>query len=123
MSTKQSPPFRYVLSTPEARPHDGFVAVVPCGLRGTGQLMKALAAALQLPDYFGHNWNALADCLRDLHWLSEHTVYLIHEALPELPPADLAEYLSVLAEAVRDWQPGEAHALVVIFPPACRCAD
>ncbi|MGW2601710.1 barstar family protein [Streptomyces klenkii] len=23
----------------------------------------------RLPDYFGWNWNALSDCLRDLHWL------------------------------------------------------
>jgi hypothetical protein len=26
--------------------------------------------ALRLPDHFGWNWNALRDCLTDLHWLS-----------------------------------------------------
>ncbi|MFF5535340.1 barstar family protein [Streptomyces cinerochromogenes] len=25
--------------------------------------------ALRLPDCFGWNWNALRDCLQDLHWL------------------------------------------------------
>lgn len=28
--------------------------------------------ALRLPDHFGWNWNALRDCLTDLHWLSAH---------------------------------------------------
>ncbi|MFK0106416.1 barstar family protein [Streptomyces sp. NPDC091217] len=26
--------------------------------------------AFRLPDYFGWNWPALRDCLRDLGWLS-----------------------------------------------------
>jgi hypothetical protein len=32
-------------------------------------LMAALAEALELPDYFGGNWDALDEVLRDLGWL------------------------------------------------------
>ncbi|MBD8874043.1 barstar family protein [Rhodanobacter sp. DHB23] len=32
-------------------------------------LLQRLAASLSLPADFGHNWDALADCLRDLGWL------------------------------------------------------
>lgn len=32
---------------------------------GEGELFDALAAALHLPDYFGRNWDALDECLRD----------------------------------------------------------
>jgi RNAse (barnase) inhibitor barstar len=32
---------------------------------GEGELFDALTAALALPDYFGRNWDALDECLRD----------------------------------------------------------
>lgn len=32
---------------------------------GEGELFDALASALELPDYFGRNWDALDECLRD----------------------------------------------------------
>jgi len=31
-----------------------------------GDLFGALATALQFPDYFGQNWDAVADCLTDV---------------------------------------------------------
>jgi RNAse (barnase) inhibitor barstar len=32
-------------------------------------LLQRIAASLAFPDWFGHNWDALADCLADLSWL------------------------------------------------------
>lgn len=34
------------------------------------QLMSALAAGFSFPEEFGHNWDALDECLRDLEWLA-----------------------------------------------------
>ncbi|WP_051782524.1 MULTISPECIES: barstar family protein [unclassified Streptomyces] len=45
---------------------------------------------LRLPDYFGWNWNALFDCLRDLHWLPAERYVLIIEAADEILPGDAA---------------------------------
>ena len=35
-------------------------------IRNKAALLPALAAGLKFPSYFGHNWDALLDCLRSL---------------------------------------------------------
>jgi RNAse (barnase) inhibitor barstar len=45
--------------------------VFRCDLAGChdkAALLQRLAISLSLPASFGHNWDALADCLRDLGW-------------------------------------------------------
>jgi RNAse (barnase) inhibitor barstar len=37
-------------------------------VRSKKALMEAIASALKLPKHFGHNWDALADCLMDSAW-------------------------------------------------------
>ncbi len=39
------------------------------GCRDKDELMHRLMESLHLPASFGENWDALADCLRDLGWL------------------------------------------------------
>lgn len=36
-----------------------------CGATSKSELLTAIAEAMELPDYFGMNWDALVDCLRD----------------------------------------------------------
>ncbi len=35
---------------------------------GKGEVLAELARAIAAPDWFGHNWDALADSLGDLSW-------------------------------------------------------
>lgn len=95
-------------------------ARVPFGVSSQAQLMTVLSFALDLPPYFGRNWDALSDCLRDLSWLPAGRVVLVHDALPRLAPSELQAYVAVLADAVASWKPGETHSLEVAFPPADR---
>jgi hypothetical protein len=48
-------------------------------VEGKQGLMSALAEALELPDWFGGNWDALDECLRDLGWLEAagHVVVVV----------------------------------------------
>jgi hypothetical protein len=99
---------------------DEYAAEVPVGVRSAEALLQALYDALHLPGYFGFNWNALSDCLRDFHWLQQRAIVLRHRDVPALPAAELRTYLEVLAEAVGSWQPGEEHSLRVVFPSKVR---
>ena len=105
--------------SPTTAAHD-FVARVPAGLATSRALLEALSWQLALPSYFGFNWNALSDCLRDLSWIDAPHVVLCHVDVPPLPDAELRSYLDVLADAVDSWQPGESHSLRVVFPEAAR---
>jgi len=38
------------------------------GIDNKERLLDAIASAMQFPDYFGRNWQALIDCLHDMRW-------------------------------------------------------
>lgn len=40
------------------------------GKHGKGEFLATVARAIQAPDWFGHNFDALADALADLSWLN-----------------------------------------------------
>jgi hypothetical protein len=40
-------------------------------------MFRAIAAAMEFPDYFGNNWDALDECLRDLEWLPANGYVLV----------------------------------------------
>jgi hypothetical protein len=42
-----------------------------------GELMNALAIGFSFPDYFGRNWDAVDECLRDLSWLPAEGYVLV----------------------------------------------
>jgi len=84
------------------------------------QLFDALNHLLWLPGYFGFNWNALFECLTDFHWIKERDIVLVHDELPKLGNSELRIYLSVLRDAVLDWESDEKHRLEVVFSESDR---
>jgi hypothetical protein len=71
-------------------------------------LLQTLAAALEFPDWFGHNWDALADALADLGWLPEAPGYvLLLEGVAHYRATDpdgCAILLDILAEVAESWR-------------------
>jgi len=94
---------------------DAFVGIVPRHVSSVGELMEGIADALSFPPYFGRNWDALYDCLRDFHWTHNKNIVLVHCDLPSLTTQELKIYLEILRDAARDWKSGEAHELHVLF--------
>lgn len=90
------------------------------GINSKSDLFDQMSDKLKLPDYFGRNWDALYDCLRDLHWIEYHKVILVHDEPLLLNEYDLSKYLEVLLDAVHDWKEAEEHSLEIIFPEYLR---
>jgi Barstar (barnase inhibitor) len=74
-------------------------------------LFAEFARALEFPDYFGHNWDALEECLADLEWMpAKGYILLLTDAIHVLPDDD-AEYetfLEILRDAGEAWGSGQA---------------
>jgi RNAse (barnase) inhibitor barstar len=60
-----------------------------------------VARVLRFPDYFGHNWDALTDCLRDLLDAENLALTVDHaeDLLSAEPPEQFATLLAVLTDA------------------------
>lgn len=73
-------------------------------------LFDEFARVLEFPDYFGHNWDALEECLADLEWLpAKGYVVLITDAQCVIPDEE-EEYetlLEVLSDAGEAWSKGQ----------------
>ncbi len=130
MATKTTT-FEYADSPESMCAQDAFVLRVPAGIRSKSELLAALASAGHFPDYFGGNWDALQDCLRDLSWISNRKVVVMHSDLPlHDKPAECLTYLEILQATLADWaesvKPDAAepppewsyvdHELRVVFP-------
>ena len=79
-----------------------------------------MARAFAFPDYFGHNWAALTDCLRDLRGRDNRRLALLWVGADASLAADLQTFLDavlvldeVAAELSDDDEFGKAHQLVV----------
>jgi len=97
------------------------VAELPAGIKAKEALLDELYRRLSFPDYFGFNWDALVDCIRDLSWLPPGPVVLIHRDLPLAGDVDSQKtYLSILRATIekRGEVPGGMlfRDLVVVFP-------
>lgn len=96
--------FEYSDSPDPMFEQDDFVLKVPAGIRFKGELLAALARTGKFPDYFGGNWDALQDCLRDLSWISNRKVVVLHSDLPlHNNPAECRTYLEILQTTLSDW--------------------
>ena len=86
------------------------------GVGGKSELMEALGKGLKLPAHFGHNWDALADCLEDSDWIGDRGIVVVlrHAAsYHKAYPVDWETLEDTLSEATEYWQ--ERHKPLWVF--------
>jgi RNAse (barnase) inhibitor barstar len=76
-------------------------------MRTLDALFDEVATALDFPQYFGRNWDALDECLADLSWLPAPAYVLLIsdsiELLADEPPKQFEILLKVLDRVAAEW--------------------
>jgi RNAse (barnase) inhibitor barstar len=94
----------------EAAARDRGFAVFAVNLAGAedkSTLLDRTATALRFPAWFGHNWDALFDCLTDLGWFERARGYVVllrnARDLRQSAPEVLDTALAIAEDAERVW--------------------
>jgi RNAse (barnase) inhibitor barstar len=69
-------------------------------------VLAALGTALEFPDWFGQNWDALADCLTDLSWCQAPGYVLVFSGsgnFAAVAPDDFDTLIEILSQASASW--------------------
>jgi len=98
------------------------VTVAGTAITNVSTLFAEMARAFPFPDYFGHNWAALMDCLRDLRDRENTRIALLWVDADASLDADLQTLLdacdlleNVASELAEDDEIGDAHQLEVFL--------
>ena len=106
--------FKFCEAPPKME-EDIFYAIISGKFCDEMELLYELQTILDLPWYFGKNWDALFECLRDFHWINNYKIVIYHKVLPNLPLGDMHIYLGILYDAIIFWNHDPEHSLEVIF--------
>ena len=87
-----------------------------------GDALRAIARALQFPDWFGNNWDALEDCLGDLSWRRGEGHVLLLRNWQELPSDDLGVLIDVLGSSAEFWSGRGRPFFAVLVDPGTKLA-
>jgi hypothetical protein len=79
-----------------------------------GQALAAFARALEFPDWFGGNWDALEDCLGDLSWRKAEGHVLLIAGFDGVPRDELGVLRDVLASSAEFWA-GRGRSFFAVF--------
>jgi RNAse (barnase) inhibitor barstar len=127
------PPFVFADNVSSIATDQDFLLKVASGVESTADLFSWYQKEARFPDYFGRNWDAFLDCLRDFSWTEKKRIIIAHDDVPlSGNEKELRTYLEILETAVNDWRkvqkrpfiqppqemPYFEHELVVVFPSA-----
>ena len=76
-------------------------------VRNKEGLLAAIGDAMAFPEWYGHNWDALLDCLADLGWrpAEGYVVILEHcDRIHGMAEADFVQTLQVFENAANEWR-------------------
>lgn len=82
---------------------DTYVVVLNGNIFFKEDLFNEYYTKLKFPSYFGFNWEALEDCLKDLIWIEQESIIIYHPDLPQLSDEDMKTYLKIIRDSSGEW--------------------
>jgi RNAse (barnase) inhibitor barstar len=112
--------FIFLDSPAEFRDPAAVVVRLPRGIRSKKKLLAIFADKLHFPRYFGKNWDALEECLRNLSWIPmNQPIVIVHEDLPfGAGGANRGIYLELLRSVLDHWSASGDRTVQAIMPAA-----
>jgi len=77
------------------------------GAQDKREMLGIIGKAMDFPEWFGHNWDALLDCLADLGWRPAEGYVVILERCDGIhgrAEADFVQCLQVFEAAANEWR-------------------
>lgn len=94
---------------------------IPTNVRSDHDLFSLFSKELNFPDYFGDNWDALFDCLKDLSFVKEKNITIINNDIPfKNSIYDRKTYIELLVDLINHWKEHYQHKIFIYFPEDCR---
>lgn len=93
---------------------DDFIFIITGRIESKNDLLAKISEGLQFPGYFGHNFDALYDCLCDLSWLRKNKITIYHDEIPKIK--EIKCYLEILVDATLKWEDIKSKSLFIYFP-------
>ncbi len=101
-----------------AQPNRILADLTKCGWQGfhidgsnvkdKASFLKTAGAAMHFPDYYGKNWDAFEECIRDLAWVpTEQGYVLLYDQVINFALRDHDQWVmarTILTDAVAEWQ-------------------
>jgi RNAse (barnase) inhibitor barstar len=81
------------------------------------QLLNAVATALHFPADFGHNWDALEECLTDMEWADADGYVIFYDHIDGLlaaHPDQFETLVEICRDAVASWKEDDKAMLVLM---------
>ena len=81
------------------------------------QLLNHAATAMRFPKGFGHNWDALEECLTDLEWVDGEGYVIYYDHIDPLlaeHPDQFETLVEILRDAVASWK-DDGTAMIVLL--------
>ena len=84
-------------------------------LKNKFDVFNVFSSALHFPRFFGEDWSAFTDCLRDLSWLANKNTAVLLRNAGQLDSALLESLTDALEEARSMWAEEDVNFDVYLF--------